>query len=72
MVEGCPATLKEAVSKEDADKIKADVEGAGGKALSSSSSLRPTLAQKLGVRAALIHESGWRGHFGCEFRNRMK
>ena len=30
MVEGCPATLKEAVSKEDADKIKADVEGAGG------------------------------------------
>ena len=30
MVEGCPATLKEAVSKEDADKIKADVEAAGG------------------------------------------
>lgn len=30
MVEGCPATLKEAASKEDADKIKADVEGAGG------------------------------------------
>lgn len=30
MVEACPATLKEAVSKEDADKIKADVEGAGG------------------------------------------
>jgi large subunit ribosomal protein L7/L12 len=30
MVEGCPATLKEAVSKEDADKVKADVEGAGG------------------------------------------
>jgi large subunit ribosomal protein L7/L12 len=30
MVESCPATLKEAVSKEDADKIKADVEGAGG------------------------------------------
>ena len=30
MVEGCPATLKEGVSKEEADKIKADVEGAGG------------------------------------------
>ncbi len=30
MVEGCPAKLKEAVSKEDADKIKADVEAAGG------------------------------------------
>ena len=30
MVEGCPATLKEAASKEEADKIKADVEGAGG------------------------------------------
>ena len=30
MVEGCPATLKEAVSKEDAEKIKADVEAAGG------------------------------------------
>jgi large subunit ribosomal protein L7/L12 len=30
MVEGCPATLKEGVSKEDADKIKADVEAAGG------------------------------------------
>ena len=30
MVEACPATLKEAVSKEDADKIKADVEAAGG------------------------------------------
>ena len=30
MVEGCPATLKEAASKEDADKIKADVEAAGG------------------------------------------
>lgn len=30
MVEGCPATLKEAVSKEDADKIKADIEAAGG------------------------------------------
>ena len=30
MVEACPATLKEAASKEDCDKIKADVEGAGG------------------------------------------
>jgi large subunit ribosomal protein L7/L12 len=30
MVESCPATLKEGVSKEDADKVKADVEGAGG------------------------------------------
>ena len=30
MVEGCPATLKEGVSKEDAAKIKADVEAAGG------------------------------------------
>ena len=30
MVEGCPATLKEAASKEDAEKIKADVEAAGG------------------------------------------
>ena len=30
MVEGCPATLKEGVSKEDADKIKADVQAAGG------------------------------------------
>jgi len=30
MVESCPATLKEAASKEDCDKIKADVEGAGG------------------------------------------
>lgn len=30
MVEGCPATLKEAASKEEADKIKEDVEGAGG------------------------------------------
>ncbi|MCH2180846.1 MAG: 50S ribosomal protein L7/L12 [Mariniblastus sp.] len=30
MVESCPATLKEAVSKEDADKIKTDIEGAGG------------------------------------------
>ena len=30
MVEACPATLKEGVSKEDADKVKADVEAAGG------------------------------------------
>jgi large subunit ribosomal protein L7/L12 len=30
MVEGCPATLKEGVSKEDAEKIKTDVEAAGG------------------------------------------
>ncbi|MDG1875464.1 MAG: 50S ribosomal protein L7/L12 [Mariniblastus sp.] len=30
MVESCPATLKEGVSKEDAEKIKGDVEGAGG------------------------------------------
>jgi large subunit ribosomal protein L7/L12 len=30
MVEGCPATIKEAASKEDAEKIKTDVEGAGG------------------------------------------
>lgn len=30
MVESCPATLKEAASKEDCDKIKADVEAAGG------------------------------------------
>jgi large subunit ribosomal protein L7/L12 len=30
MVESCPATLKEAVSKEDADKVKSDVEAAGG------------------------------------------
>lgn len=30
MVEGCPATLKEAVSKEDAEKIKGEVEEAGG------------------------------------------
>jgi large subunit ribosomal protein L7/L12 len=30
MVESCPATLKEAVSNEDADKVKADVEAAGG------------------------------------------
>lgn len=30
MVEGVPATLKEAVSKEDAEKMKADIEEAGG------------------------------------------
>lgn len=30
MVEGCPATLKEGAPKEEADKIKADVEAAGG------------------------------------------
>ena len=30
MVEGCPATLKEAASKEDAEKVKAEVEEAGG------------------------------------------
>ena len=30
MVEGCPATLKEGASKEEADKVKADVEAAGG------------------------------------------
>jgi large subunit ribosomal protein L7/L12 len=30
MVEGCPATLKEAVSKEDAEKVKAEIEEAGG------------------------------------------
>ncbi|MEM7784006.1 MAG: 50S ribosomal protein L7/L12 [Planctomycetota bacterium] len=30
MVESCPATLKEAASKEEAEKIKADVEAAGG------------------------------------------
>src|SRR6056297_1757161 len=30
MVEGVPATLKEAVSKEDAEKVKAEVEEAGG------------------------------------------
>ena len=29
-VESCPATLKEAASKEECDKIKADVEAAGG------------------------------------------
>ncbi|MEM6364902.1 MAG: 50S ribosomal protein L7/L12 [Planctomycetota bacterium] len=30
MVEGCPATLKEGVSKEEAEKVKAEVEEAGG------------------------------------------
>ncbi|MCA9173417.1 MAG: 50S ribosomal protein L7/L12 [Planctomycetales bacterium] len=30
MVEGCPATLKEGVAKEEADKMKAEIEGAGG------------------------------------------
>ena len=30
MVEACPATLKEAVSKEEAEKVKAEVEEAGG------------------------------------------
>ncbi len=30
MVEACPTKLKEGVSKEDADKVKADVEAAGG------------------------------------------
>lgn len=30
MVEGVPATLKQAVSKEEAAKVKADVEAAGG------------------------------------------
>ena len=30
MVESCPATLKEGVSKEDAEKVKAEVEEAGG------------------------------------------
>ena len=30
MVEACPATLKEGISKEDAEKVKADVEAAGG------------------------------------------
>lgn len=30
MVESCPATLKEAASKEEADEIKEKVEGAGG------------------------------------------
>ena len=31
MVEGAPKTVKEAVSKEEADKIKATLEGAGAK-----------------------------------------
>lgn len=30
MVESCPATLKEAISKEDAEKVKAEIEEAGG------------------------------------------
>ncbi len=30
MVEACPATLKEGASKEDAEKVKADIEAAGG------------------------------------------
>jgi large subunit ribosomal protein L7/L12 len=30
MVESCPAKLKEAISKEDAAKVKAEVEAAGG------------------------------------------
>lgn len=30
MVEECPATLKEGASKEDAEKIKAEIEEAGG------------------------------------------
>jgi large subunit ribosomal protein L7/L12 len=30
MVESCPAKLKEAVSKEDAAKVKAEIEAAGG------------------------------------------
>ncbi len=30
MVESCPATLKEGISKEDAEKVKAEVEEAGG------------------------------------------
>jgi large subunit ribosomal protein L7/L12 len=30
MVEGVPATLKEAVSKEEAEKVKGEVEEAGG------------------------------------------
>jgi len=30
MVESCPATLKEGVSKEDAEKVKTEVEEAGG------------------------------------------
>ncbi len=30
MVESCPAKLKEGVSKEDAEKVKSEVEAAGG------------------------------------------
>lgn len=30
LVESCPKTIKEGVSKEDADKIKAEIEAAGG------------------------------------------
>jgi large subunit ribosomal protein L7/L12 len=30
MVEGVPATLKEAISKEEAEKVKAEIEEAGG------------------------------------------
>jgi len=30
MVESCPAKLKEAISKEDAAKVKAEIEAAGG------------------------------------------
>ena len=30
MVEGVPATLKEGISKEDAEKVKAEIEEAGG------------------------------------------
>lgn len=30
MVESCPATLKEGASKEDAEKVKAEIEEAGG------------------------------------------
>ena len=30
MVESCPATLKEGAAKEEAEKVKADVEAAGG------------------------------------------
>ena len=30
LVESCPAKLKEAVSKDDAEKIKAEIEAAGG------------------------------------------
>ena len=30
MVEACPATLKEGAAKDEAEKLKADVEAAGG------------------------------------------